>query len=81
MVRLPVRSRSGNLLLAILGTLYVVGAIVVLAWFVIDAWLAAGLIDLLLQFALVAAGFCGAWFVANAMGNLGWRDGRHQRRA
>ncbi|HEV7764563.1 MAG TPA: hypothetical protein VGQ76_06140 [Thermoanaerobaculia bacterium] len=82
-MRLLVRSRSGNLVLAILGGIYTVSALCVLAWFVVDMWLADGTIDRLLQFALVAAGACGVWFVVNALANLGIRPhpGQQQRGA
>ncbi len=76
MVRLLVRSRSGNLVLAVLGFIYTVSATAVLAWFVIDVWRAAVTVDRLMQFALIAAGACGVWFVVNALENLGFRNHR-----
>jgi hypothetical protein len=74
MMRLPVRSRSGNWMLALIGGIYAIGALAVLAWFVVDVWSADSTIDRLLQFALVAAGGCGVWFVASALENLGVRQ-------
>lgn len=76
MVRLLVRSRSGNLVLAVLGFVYTVSAAAVLAWFVVDVWRAAVTVDRLMQFALIGAGACGAWFVLNALENLGLRNHR-----
>lgn len=73
MVRLPVRSRSGNVMLAVLGGIYALGAVVVLALFVIDAWSALAAIDLLLQMALIVAAACGIWFIVIALENLGLR--------
>jgi len=76
MMRLLVRSRNGNVLLAVLGSVYAVSALLVLAWFVIEAWQASGLAELLMQVGLVAAGACSIWFVMNALDNLGWRQRR-----
>jgi hypothetical protein len=76
MKRVLVRSRSGNVLLAVLGSVYAVSALFVLGWFVVEAWQASGLMELLMQFALVAAGACSIWFVRNALDNLGWKHHR-----
>lgn len=74
----PVRSRSGNMMLAILGGIYAVSAVVVLAIFVIDAWSAHGMIDRILQFALIIAAACGVWFIVNALETLGLRHHTHR---
>jgi hypothetical protein len=71
MMRLPVRSRNGNVVLAVIGCVYALSATGVLAWLVVDVWNASMLIDLLLQIALVAAAACGVWFTTNALENLG----------
>ena len=73
MVRLPVRSRSGNLMLAVLGGIYAVSAVVVLAFFVIDGWSALDTIDLILQMALLVAAACSVWAIVHALENLGLR--------
>lgn len=73
MMRLPVRSRSGNMMLAVLGGIYAVSAVIVLALFVIDAWSALATIDLILQMALLVAAGCGVWAIVNALENLGLR--------
>jgi hypothetical protein len=70
-MRLPVRSRSGNIVLAIIGSVYAVSALAILGWFVFDAWSAAAISDHLLQFVLVAAAACGLWLVVSALRNLG----------
>lgn len=70
MFRVPVHSRSGNVLLAVLGITYAVGAVAVLTWFVIDVWRAESLTDRLLQIGLVVAAACGVWFVDIALENL-----------
>jgi len=74
MMRLPVRSRSGNMMLAVLGGIYAVSAVIVLAVFVIDGWSTHDTVDLILQMALVIAAGCGVWFIVNARENLGLRQ-------
>jgi hypothetical protein len=71
MVRLLMRSRTGNILLAVLGVVYAVGATIVLARFVMDVWNAASLVDIALQVCLLASAACGVWFVVCALENLG----------
>ena len=73
MMRLPVRSRSGNMMLAILGGIYAVSAVIVLAFFVIDGWSAHDKVDFILQMALLVAAACGVWAIVNALENLGLR--------
>ena len=75
-MRLPVHSRSGNIVLAVIGSVYAVSALSILIWFVLEAWGAARMADRVLQFALVAAAVCGFWIAAQALANLGLR---HQR--
>lgn len=76
MWRVLIRSRNGNLILAVVGAIYALSAVAVLAWFVADVWQAAAFADLLLQVALVGATVTGIWFVSNALRNLGER--RHR---
>ena len=73
MMRLPVRSRRWNLILAVLGSIYAVSAVVLLAWFVIDVWHAGRFSDRVIQIALVLSAACGIWFTISAMENLGFR--------
>lgn len=82
-MRLLVRSRSGNLMLVVLGGIYAVSALIVLAWFVVEMWQVVGTAERLMQFALVVAGACGIWFIVNALANLSVRPhhGHHHRRA
>lgn len=70
MPRVQVQSRIGNVLLAVLGITYAIGATALLVWFVIDVWRAASFADRLLQAALIVAAICGAWFVDVALKNL-----------
>lgn len=77
MVRLPLRSRSANLLLTVTGGIYALGAVAVLVWFVVDlATAPASAIDRLLQFALLMSAGCGIWFIAIGLDNLGLRHPR-----
>lgn len=73
MLRVPVRSRYGNIVLAVIGAAYAVASLAVLAWLVIDVWQASTMFDRLIQFALLASAACGVWFLANALQNLGIR--------
>ena len=73
-MRLPVRSRSGNVVLAVVGSIYAVSALSILIWFVSEVWGAARMSDRVLQFALVAAAACGFWIVTHALRNLGLRQ-------
>ena len=70
MLRFFVRSRSGNLVLAVLGGLYAASALAILIWFVIDAWQSASLMDRVMQLALLGSGAWGLWLVFNALQNL-----------
>jgi len=73
MLRIPVQSRKGNLALIVLGTLYSLGALTVLARFIIDVQNAAGSLDRLMQMSLVVSALCGIWFIVSALQNLGIR--------
>ena len=72
-MRLPVRSRSGNIVLAVVGSIYAVSALSMLAWFVFEVWSAAKMSDRVLQLALAGAAACGIWLVFSALKNLGLR--------
>jgi hypothetical protein len=74
-MRVLVRSRNGNFILAFVGALYALSALAVLAWFVVDVWQAAALVDFLLQVALAGSAVCGFWFVSIALDNLRQRGG------
>jgi hypothetical protein len=77
MKHVPVRSRSGNRALAILGALYALGSITVLIWFVADVWGSAAVVDLLLQLAVAASAAGGIWICAIGLRNLGVRPRHH----
>lgn len=74
-MRVLVRSRNGNFILAFVGAVYALSALAVLAWLVVDVWQAAALTDFLLQVALAASAVCGFWFVSIALNNLRQRAG------
>jgi hypothetical protein len=71
MLRVPVQSKSGNVLVGILGVIYAVSSLVVLVLFVRDAWGSAGLTDRALQVWLLVSAISGVWFIVCAMENLG----------
>ena len=74
MMRLLVRSRRWNWVLAILGSIYAVSAIVLLVWYVIDVWGAVAMTDRIMQIALLGSAIYGIWILANALANLGLRS-------
>lgn len=71
MLRVVVRSRYGNVVLAAIGASYALASLLVLVWLVVDVWQAATASDYAVQIALAACAACGVWFIANAMENLG----------
>jgi hypothetical protein len=77
MLRIRVRSRFGNVALALLGAVYALSAAGVLIWFLVDVKSAAATLDRLMQFGLLVAALCGVWFILNSLDNLGMR--RHGR--
>jgi len=82
MLRVPIRSRSGNVVLAVVGVVYVVSAVVALGSVIQDAISAMALLSSLFQLSLVLAlGLGGVWLVANALENLGVNLSRRTRDA
>ena len=71
MTRVLLRSRSGNVVLAVLGAVYTVAALIALFALVRDVWNATGLSELALQAFLLGAAACGIWFLTSALANLG----------
>lgn len=72
--QITIRSRSGNMALALIGLLYFLAAVVMLSFFVATSWSGASLIDRVLQLALVGSAFAGAFFLHVAAQNLGMRS-------
>lgn len=81
MRRAFLRSRNGNLVLAVVGAVYTVASLAVLVWFVADVWGAAGMTDRVLQLALIASGLCGYWFLRSALDNLGAKSDDRERQS
>lgn len=80
MMRMVLRSRGACRLLAVIGVVYALSALGVLAWFVADLWAASPtLVDRVLQFALLVCAACGVWFVVIGLDNLAGKE-RSQRR-
>ncbi len=71
MARVVVRSRSGNVVLTVVGAIYTLGAVVALVAFAIDVWHAAGLIDRALQIGLMIAAAGGVWFLLTGLRGMG----------
>ena len=69
-MRVALQSRAGNVIIAALGIVYAVSAVVLLAYYVTDTWGAAGLVDRALQLALLVAALAGGIFVHIGLGNL-----------
>lgn len=84
MVRVTIHSRTGNRILAVAGALYAIAGIALLAWYVVDTWNAASIIDRALQFLLIGAIVIGVWFIYVARVNLTDEDvnsGQHARQS
>lgn len=76
MSRVVVHSRSGNVVLAVVGAVYALGAVAAFIAFAINVWNAAGLIDRALMIGLVVAAVSGVWFLVTGLENLGVHFGR-----
>lgn len=81
MLRVLVRSRYGNVVLAVIGAAYALASLAVLVWLVLDVWQASTLFDYVIQLALLASAACGLWFLVNATENLGIHLGSLHRSA
>jgi len=66
-----VRSRNGNVALAVLGAIYAVAGLATLVAYTIDVWDGAGILDRLLLVCLAAAAGGGVWFLILGLRNLG----------
>jgi hypothetical protein len=76
MTRIILRSRRGNVVLAVLGAIYTVTAIAALVALAMDVWNALGFSDLVLHVGLIAAAACGIWLLQTGLENLGVHFGR-----
>ena len=80
MLRVLIRSRIGNIVLAVTGVAYAIASLALLVLLVIDVWNSATFSDGLVQLALVTAAACGVWLALNARENLEARPQRSERR-
>jgi hypothetical protein len=69
-MRVELHSRAGNVVVAGLGIVYAVAATMLLIYYVVDTWGAAGFVDRALQVALLFAAIAGGLFVAIGWSNL-----------
>lgn len=69
--QVTIRSRSGNMALALLGLVYFLAALVTLLFFVVTSWSGASMVDRVLQLALAGSAFAGALFLHIGAQNLG----------
>ena len=76
-----IRSRSGNVALGAIGAIYFIGGVATLLLYLVTAWGAAGLLDRLLQFALIVSALSGAAFLVIAAENLGLFSPRRRRQS
>jgi hypothetical protein len=79
MMKVPIRSRNGNVFLAIVGAIYVLAALVPLVSLLREAWQSQALVDTALLFFLTAAAAGGVWFIAVGLNNLGVSSGSFRR--
>ncbi len=71
--QITIRSRSGNVALALFGLVDFLSALLVLFFFVVTSWGVDSLIDRVLQLALAVAAFAGVFFLQVGARNLGMR--------
>jgi len=70
-MRIQLRSRTGSIVVGILGVVYAVAAAAILVLYVVETWAAASLIDRALQLALAGVIVISAWFMIIAARSLG----------
>ena len=84
-MRIQLRSRTGSIVIGILGITYAVAGAALLVLYVVDTWGAASLTDRALQIMLLGVVLVAAWFIFIAADNLGIpltrRRGARPRRA
>lgn len=79
MNRVSIRSRLGNVVLAIAGTIYALAAVGLFVFYLVTTWVTAHLLDRMLQMMLVAAAVAGVYFIVIAAPRLGMRIAGHLR--
>jgi NADH:ubiquinone oxidoreductase subunit 6 (subunit J) len=69
--RIEIHSRWGNVALAVVGVVYLVGAVATLLYYLVTSWDASALTDRVLQLTLAASALAGAFLLLTAADNLG----------
>jgi hypothetical protein len=78
-MRIEVRSRTGNAVLGVLGGLYLFSAVALLAYDLMQTWDAASMIDRAMQVLLIISALVSLFFIFTALQNLGLRQAsRHE---
>jgi NADH:ubiquinone oxidoreductase subunit 6 (subunit J) len=77
--RISIQSKAGNIALAVLGLLYLVGTVAMFVLFVLATWDGSSFIERALQMALIGAAFVAAFILYIAAQNLGYRRGASSR--
>ena len=72
--RIPIRSRVGNAVLAVLGVLYLLCAITLLGYSLLTGWGAISPGDLLIELILAAIALGGVVFISVVVDNLQLRE-------
>lgn len=70
MLAVKVRSRIGNIVMAVIGVLYAVAAPALLVWYVVDTWRAVSRADILIGVSLLVASFAGIVLLQSGVRNL-----------
>lgn len=71
LLSIQVRSRSGNVILALMGVVYTAAAVTLATWLVRDSWQAIGRSEMALLLLLGTSAIAGVWFVRIALESLG----------
>jgi hypothetical protein len=72
--RIPIRSRVGNAVLAVLGVLYFLCAITLIGYSLLTGWGTISPVDLLVELILAAIALGGVVFISVAVDNLQLRE-------
>ena len=81
MAGVSIRSRVGNVVLAVAGAVYAVAAVGLFVFYLVSTWVSAHLLDRMLQFTLVAGAAVGVYFIVIAAPRLGVQLVGHLRRS
>ena len=76
---IEIRSRSGNVALAVIGAIYLILAMATLLLYLVTSWGASALTDRVLQLTLAGSALAGAFFLTTGAGNLGVHLGARRR--